>query len=594
MKIRVPYLVQDPALTVSKGMTKPIEFRTFDRETFCLPGPVSRRVAVLDFDPDSGALVPGVPFVAPTADKPGCFDLADDHDHTAPEFLPVNVFGTVLAALYMYEESDALGREIEWAFDSSQLLVVPRAGEWANAFYQRESRSLQFFYFPARADSRRDGTVYTGLSQDIIAHETAHAILDGIAPDLYNSLTPQSLAIHEAVADLTSLLSALRSRNLRSKLLDDTGGRIDGRTALSSIAEQFGFERDHSGRATSLRSLWNNRTLDPNDQTLDDMQRRNFASRAEPHMLSEVLSGALFRVLAHLHEEYKSFRAADQDISEFRASGWALFVATEHFKRLILRSLDYLPPGEVSYADYGRAILASDKASYQNESYGRNKLVELFAHRKIVDDPVELEVDTNIAVPEVAELDLDTFLTSDWVAYTFVNDNRHLFQVPPGVNFRVYPRLKATKEYRTGDGTENVTECIVKVSWDRLEDNPRGFPIATLRQITVGTTLVIDWSTQVVRAVLVSDAARLDNGDTSPSATQQQDDRDAMLTKLLTSGRLAFGAESPSDAQFGTAARVEISGDTMRLRATAQMLHLTDDEDDDDEIGSSSRTRTGG
>lgn len=59
-----------------------------------------------------------------------------------------------------------------------QLLVVPRAGEWANAFYERESRSLQFFYFSPSGESRR---IYTSHSQDIVAHETAHAILDGIA-----------------------------------------------------------------------------------------------------------------------------------------------------------------------------------------------------------------------------------------------------------------------------------------------------------------------------------------------------------------------------------------------------------------------------
>ncbi|MCI0348450.1 MAG: hypothetical protein L0Z53_03405, partial [Acidobacteriales bacterium] len=64
-----------------------------------------------------------------------------------PSFMQVVVFGGVMKTMQMFEEADNLGRRIRWAFDGPQLLVVPRAGDWANAYYERESRSLQFFYF---------------------------------------------------------------------------------------------------------------------------------------------------------------------------------------------------------------------------------------------------------------------------------------------------------------------------------------------------------------------------------------------------------------------------------------------------------------
>ena len=137
--------------------------------------------------------------------------------------MKVSVFGTVLKTMRLFERDDTLGRQLSWSFNAPQLLVVPRAGEWTNAYYERDSHSLQFFYFPSVRPPYE--TVYTSLSHDIVAHETGHAILDGIAPDLYNAVTPQSLALHEAVADLTALMMAFKSPNLSERRSRTRPGR---------------------------------------------------------------------------------------------------------------------------------------------------------------------------------------------------------------------------------------------------------------------------------------------------------------------------------------------------------------------------------
>ncbi len=279
-----------------------METVTIDGEDIFLDGPVTARVAVVDFDEKTGRLHGGVPFSSPAdEDEKGSYRPRSaapiPGEALSRDVSSVSVFGTIFKTIEMFEEPDALGRRIGWAFGAPQLLVVPRAGEWANAFYERESHSLQFFWFRAPDGS----VVHTSHSQDIVAHETAHAILDGIVPDLYNSISPQALAIHEAVADLTALLSAFRSEALSLQVLRDTRGSIAQSTAFTGIAQQFG-EALRENRP--LRELHNRKTLKPR------ARREDRVDRGSPHALSEVLSGAFYSVMVRLHESLKDEYAA--------------------------------------------------------------------------------------------------------------------------------------------------------------------------------------------------------------------------------------------------------------------------------------------
>ena len=141
MKVKLPILVQDQTIAAQKGM-RPTENCVLDGERFFLDGPVTERLAVLDFDPKTGELAQGTRFDS----QQGTYAVSPDQIE-APDFLRTNAFATVLKTIYMFEEDDTLGRPLRWGFDGPQLLVVPAAGEWANAFYEREARCLQFFYF---------------------------------------------------------------------------------------------------------------------------------------------------------------------------------------------------------------------------------------------------------------------------------------------------------------------------------------------------------------------------------------------------------------------------------------------------------------
>jgi hypothetical protein len=554
MKVRVPMMVQDPLTSLYKGL-RIIERFDIKEEKFLIDGPVSERVAVLDFEPKTGGLCPGACFIpAPESHALSKYEIADEDNIYSPDFIQVSAFATVLKTMYLFEHERALGRRLKWAFEAPQLLVVPRAGMWANAFYERESHSLQLFFFSLPKD--RDRKVFTSLSRDIVAHETGHAILDGIAPDLYNAISPQSLALHEAIADLTALLMAFDSYQLRKAVLDQTNGSITESNAFSSVAEEFGKALYPERGTAGLRSLLNQKSLNPQDP--------EYVGEDEPHALSEVLSGALYSVMVRIHNNLKTEYARKSGASEFTVSGRALAIGADRFRRLAFRALDYLQPGEVSFADYGRAILAADQVAFPGYSQEREWIADEFVRRAIVPTRQALEVETNVDYAPLKRIDLNTLMNSEWAAYEFANENRPFLGIPEGIHFRVRPRQRVSKRIdRDGKRQERI-ECLFKVSWDHKEPNQLGPGYPSERQITLGTTLAIDWDTGTVLAKLTC------------HPDEERAGRDLLLRRLIEEGVLLVGhqAMGPDGQWLRSAIRAETMNGLMRVRATARMLHI--------------------
>ncbi len=567
MKVHMSIFVQD-RWTAEKNQEDITEGFYIEDEPFFLDGPITRQVAILDFDPDSGALLPGAVFRPPAkGNKTGRYLIKDENNLAARDINQVCVYGAVYKAMKMFRSSDALGRELVWGFGAPQLLVIPQAGRWTNAFYERDSHSLQFFFF--NNPHKQDQIIYACQSRDIVTHEAGHAILDGIAPSLYDALTPQSLALHEAVADLVAILAAFDSRHLRSRVLKPPRGSIENSTDFSTIAEEFGSALDNTGLAGYLRNLYNDKTLDPNDTSLDPAGKPNRVQRAEPHDLSEVLSGALYAVMVKMHSARRTALAIEDNTSEFSASGKALAVSAGQFRSMILRALDYLPSAEVSFADYGRAILAADQALYPARSDAREWLKDEFVRRKIVSDRTALEVRTDYEDEAVKDLDLEALKESDWVAYKFADQHRKLLNIPENVTFKVEPRLDVTKGYHP-DEPPPIRECLFKVSWTMTEPTELGGIFPRNRRFTVGTTLVIDWNTKRVRALLTSERGRSDE------AMEQTADRSAFLRRMAEEGvlRPASNLKGPDGHNLLSAVGFSETDKAMKVCGTGKMLHV--------------------
>jgi hypothetical protein len=568
-------MIQDPSIA-RLDIGRLVEDWTMLDEAHYLDGPVSERVAVIDLDPNTEAIASPARYLPPSGNRSlGRYDVAKT-DIASPFFIPVSAFATVFRTIYLYEQRQVLGRKIRWAFDAPQLLVVPRAGWLANAYYERRSHSLQFFQFEAD-----DQVIQTSLSRDIVAHETGHALIDGIDPDIYDALDPQALGLHEGVADLTAMLLAFSSRNLTEAVLNQTNGSIRESTAFSSIGEQFGRAIDPDRKAGYLRSLLNDATLpaDPDDEP-------------EEHELSQVISGVLYAFVVELHEHFKPDVAARLGITEFSASGRALAIAAALFQRMVLRGLDYLPPGEITFADFGRAILAADQASYPDDTW-RRWLRANFVARGIARREADLDVTTNVANAAVEAVDLQGLVDSQWVAYTFVEHNRELLGIPPDAEFEVLPRVvvdgrfetpaatmdRATTEQRPADGDGPAAsdggvpfrELLVKIRWSVVEPNPPDLG-ATSRRVQTGTTLVIDWNAKRIRALL-----------RPITFEERRVARDRMMRRLVEDGLVDVTEPPPTPAPAGsgmpTATGIDavVTDGILRVRNTARLLHIVRD-----------------
>ena len=127
-----------------------------------------------------------------------------------PHFHQQMAYAVAMTTIDRFEA--AMGRKVLWRpriipdkpFDDSgcvrRLIIQPHAFGQENAFYDPRQVALRFGYFAASADDPGNhvpgSTVYTCLSYDIVAHETTHAILDGMHRRFNEPTNPDVLAFH--------------------------------------------------------------------------------------------------------------------------------------------------------------------------------------------------------------------------------------------------------------------------------------------------------------------------------------------------------------------------------------------------------------
>jgi hypothetical protein len=364
-------IAQDPSVRVrGQVLTERIEVPAEHLD----PGPRGARFYVLDYDTATGKLQPPASITGNGKDR---FARTPANDLLrSPAFRAQNVYAIAASTLATAEA--ALGRRLAWGFGGHQLYLVPHAFPEANAFYAPEDGAIYFGYVP---DGKEE--VQTAFSYDVVAHETTHAILDGLRPRFETPGLPDQSAFHEALADCVALLSVFSLEAVVANLLGKPGhdGKLPaaklsekalGETALFVLAEQLGIE---GARGSGLRRSIG---LKPSRAW------RRLREFEEPHRRGEVFVAAVMQTMLKMWAERLIAITAPSGADRSRVVEEGA-TAAAHLLQMLLRGIDYLPPVELEFEDVLDAVLKADEVVAPDDKHGyRDALKGRFAAFGIV------------------------------------------------------------------------------------------------------------------------------------------------------------------------------------------------------------------
>ncbi len=345
-----------------------------------LPGPQGSRIQVIDYDATARTLYGPVDLDDPAVLMTDGLDPSESD----PRFHQQMVYAVAMKVVENFEE--ALGRTIAFK-DRKRLRIFPHAFEDANAFYDPHLVAVLFGYF--RADQADPGpnlpgqTVYTCVSHDIVAHEVTHAMVDRLRPNFMEETNGDVFAFHEGFADIVAIFQHFTFRPILADAIQQTHGQLRSPNVLGELAAQFG-RATGSGRA--LRTAIEGGAPDP----------RLYDTVTEPHERGSILVAAVFDAFFAVYQERikdlvriatgGTGRLPDGDLHPDLVDRIAREASktAKNILTMCIRAFEYLPPVDVTYGDYLRALVTADYETVVSDDRGlRAGMIEAFRLRGV-------------------------------------------------------------------------------------------------------------------------------------------------------------------------------------------------------------------
>ena len=116
-----------------------------------------------------------------------------------------------------------------------------------------------------------------------------------------------------------------------------------------------------------------------------------FAATADPHVLSQQLTGAVWECLVRMYDAARARGAKPEP---------AFALARTVLQRMVVRGFDYLPPADATFAEFAVALYRADRFARPDDSTGfRAVVAQTMVDRGIVGSLAEIVDDAEAATP---------------------------------------------------------------------------------------------------------------------------------------------------------------------------------------------------
>jgi hypothetical protein len=548
--LRAKIYLQDPFVAAREESVGIEEITMPSPEPVLGSGPSTSRVVVVDYNADLDVVFEPA---APLASGAG-FNTGRTNELENLKFHQVNAWAVVNRTLQLLEGERVLGRRVPWAFSGGRLTIIPHAGYWENAYYDRSTGALHFFYF----EGKHGSPVFTCLSHDIITHELGHAVLDGLKP-YYNEISsPATAGFHEFFGDAVAIATKLTHKSIAA-LVAGRQDAVNSTSLITNLAAGFGagLADEYGSLADAyLRSAANQKKM------------KHVKNVYEEHKYSEVLTGAYYSFLKTAYATRLKAAINDPDRpkdTDKQRRVRALISAAGVTARMLIRAVDYCPPVDIQFLDFARAAIRSDQMAYPLDvGNHRRDLINVFVDRGIAKSEAELMPELELRNNDLRDLDVERLSSSKTDAYDFVNANRHALGIPAPANLEVINVYRTNKV--SSSGYRPPREIIVEFVWAedvKLTGDGFGKLHGSTVPLWCGGTLVFSRDGNILHYVLKRDTPQR-------RGELRKYIRHLVATKAISmaSGERGFGSADRGGSVVG-----HLDGRQLRLNRSSAFRH---------------------